>query len=125
MNFIKKFLSDTKTGFFILFYALRDKETPLKTKFFILSALIYLISPLDIIPDLLFPLGILDDATIVPTILFFARRTIPDDTFAKIIAKAKQTNSFINKTFIAALFVAVATVFLFFILLYLLYKSIF
>jgi uncharacterized membrane protein YkvA (DUF1232 family) len=44
-----------------LYYALDSEKTALKDKLIIYGALGYLISPLDIIPDILVPAGYLDD----------------------------------------------------------------
>ncbi len=46
---------------FILYYCLQDKDTPLKAKLIILSALGYFILPLDAIPDLSPIVGYSDD----------------------------------------------------------------
>lgn len=125
MSFIKNFFSDAKEGIFVLFYALKDKRTPLSAKLFIVLAAIYLVSPLDIIPDTFLPLGLLDDAAIVPAIFYFVYKNLPEDILAQFREKARKTNRTVNRSIIALLFAAAAAVILFLILLYLLYKLIF
>jgi len=48
----------------ILWYALRSDSTPLWAKSVILAALLYLITPLDVIPDFL-PFGFSDDLAVL------------------------------------------------------------
>ena len=49
---------------------------PLKAKLMMLGALVYLISPIDLIPDLLVGPGLLDDALVVPGLLMMAFKAI-------------------------------------------------
>jgi len=48
----------------ILWYALRSNNTPMWAKSVILVALVYLVTPLDAIPDFL-PLGLADDLSVL------------------------------------------------------------
>jgi uncharacterized membrane protein YkvA (DUF1232 family) len=48
-----------------------DTKTPWTTKILPLAGLVYLISPLDAVPDILFPVGLLDDVAII---LFIAEQ---------------------------------------------------
>lgn len=50
----------------IMLLALKNRETPGKVKGLLLAALLYLIFPVDIIPDAVPLAGIMDDAIIVP-----------------------------------------------------------
>ena len=59
--------------------ALIDKRTPWFAKALGVLVLVYLISPIDIIPDFIPVLGWIDDATIVPLGLWIASRFIPPD----------------------------------------------
>jgi uncharacterized membrane protein YkvA (DUF1232 family) len=45
-----------------------------------LGALLYLVSPIDLIPDLLVGPGILDDAVVVPGMFILAMKSIMDAT---------------------------------------------
>jgi uncharacterized membrane protein YkvA (DUF1232 family) len=45
-----------------------------------LGAVVYLVSPIDLIPDLLVGPGMLDDALVVPGLFFLAIRAIMDAT---------------------------------------------
>jgi uncharacterized membrane protein YkvA (DUF1232 family) len=62
----------------ILYFALKDKRTGLLPKFITLAAFLYLISPIDIIPDFIPVVGYLDDLVIVPLLINMAIRLLPD-----------------------------------------------
>ncbi len=50
------------------------KETPLRAKAMIAFAILYLLSPLDLVPDWITGLGLLDDLTIVSLLVAWALR---------------------------------------------------
>src|SRR4029450_3583502 len=56
---------------------LRDERTPPSAKVFLALAIGYLCMPFDLIPDFIPVIGRLDDAVIVPTLVFIAVRSLP------------------------------------------------
>ena len=62
-----------------LYYASRDPGVGWFPKFLIAMALAYVLSPIDLIPDFIPVLGILDDLIIVPMLIMLALRFIPPD----------------------------------------------
>ncbi len=56
---------------------LADPRTPKLTKWLLASAVAYAITPIDIIPDFIPVIGHLDDAVIVPVLIFCALKAIP------------------------------------------------
>lgn len=60
-----------------LYFAVRDKRTPLRVKILVFLALLYLLDPIDLIPDVIPVVGYLDDLLIVPLLFHLAFRWLP------------------------------------------------
>ena len=60
-----------------LLLSLADKRTPTRSRLIALLALLYAVSPLDLIPDSIPLLGVTDDLLIVPAVLAYAARSLP------------------------------------------------
>ncbi len=52
------------------------EETPLKAKILLVLAIVYFLSPIDLIPDFIPVIGYLDDLIIVPALIWLAFREI-------------------------------------------------
>lgn len=68
----------------IIVYA--DRRTPLAAKMVIGLTVAYLLSPIDLIPDFIPILGLLDDLVIVPLLIVWSIKLIPP----QILAEARQ-----------------------------------
>ncbi|RKZ43655.1 MAG: hypothetical protein DRQ48_10015 [Gammaproteobacteria bacterium] len=68
-----------KTSVFLLYSSLDDPRMPLHVKILALLIVAYIISPIDIIPDFIPVLGLLDEVILVPIMLSFTVRFIPDE----------------------------------------------
>ena len=66
-----------KEEIFVLYCAIRDHRTPYYARLMALLALVYLLSPFDLVPDLIPFAGYLDDLIIVPLVLHISFRVLP------------------------------------------------
>lgn len=57
----------------IIYYSLKNKKLPIKSKLIIAIAIIYLISPIDLLPDNFIGMGLIDDLLVVPGLLSFSK----------------------------------------------------
>lgn len=76
-----------------IYYALFDRRTPLAAKILAALTVAYLLSPIDLIPDFIPVLGLLDDLILVPLLIKATLSLIPEyvieDIKAKIDSKEK------------------------------------
>jgi uncharacterized membrane protein YkvA (DUF1232 family) len=71
---------------------LADTRTPVSAKIFLGIAIGYLCMPFDLIPDFIPVLGYVDDAVIVPALVYLALRSIPHELVAEHRAQAISEN---------------------------------
>lgn len=53
------------------------RDVPIRPKLLLVAGLVYLISPVDLVPDILFGVGWLDDLVIVPVLGWLSYRSLP------------------------------------------------
>ena len=73
-----------------LLLALGDKRTPASARLIAALALLYTVSPIDLLPDNIPFIGYGDDLLIVPALLAFAARTLPGEVLALSRFRADQ-----------------------------------
>ena len=79
-----------KKEILILYYAFKDKRTSGLAKLPALLPVIYLLSPIDLIPDFIPFLGYVDDLVIIPLLLNLAIRFLPRDVREESILKVSR-----------------------------------
>jgi uncharacterized membrane protein YkvA (DUF1232 family) len=99
-----------------LFYAFNDTRTPWYAKLTSLSSLIYLLSPADLIPDIIPFAGYIDDLFVVPFLVNIATRLLPADVKTTALEKAKKKSKKLLWLFILLILVIIAILTLFFFL---------
>lgn len=67
----------------IYFKAMKNKNTPVMAKLMGIFAIAYAILPTDMIPDVVPFLGILDDAVVLPFLIYLASKMIPEEVIDK------------------------------------------
>src|SRR4030042_1489497 len=77
-----------RTETYALYFAFKDRRTPWYTKAFLLAIIAYALSPIDLIPDFIPVLGLLDDLIIIPAGIYFAVKMIPGAVLAECRQKA-------------------------------------
>lgn len=71
------FLKIFRRDLLIMLIAMRHPGTPRAIKGCMLAALLYLISPIDLIPDTIPFFGVLDDAVLVPAAIIGLQQLLP------------------------------------------------
>lgn len=77
MGRIFSFLRLFRRDIIIMMLALRKRDTPKSVKYLMLTAALYFLSPIDIVPDSIPFLGLVDDAVIVPAAVMGLLNLLP------------------------------------------------
>ncbi|MBW0145725.1 YkvA family protein [Sphingomicrobium clamense] len=85
---MKRWAARLKRDALTVWIAARDRRVKLAPKLVAAMAAAYAFSPLDLIPDFIPVLGLVDDLIIVPLGLWVTLKMIPDDLVADLREKA-------------------------------------
>lgn len=99
-----------------LWFAYREPETPFLVKALCIFVVAYALSPIDLIPDFIPVLGYLDDALLLPGLIWLAVRLTPPVVMARSRAQAeawmseqgKRPTSYSGAVFIVILWLLLA-----------------
>ena len=80
-----------KRSVMLLWLAARDPRTPLATRLLAGFVAAYALNPIDLIPDFIPVLGLLDDLLLVPAGIWLALRLIPADLRDELRLAAEKT----------------------------------
>jgi len=89
-GWIAKRATELKREIVTLFYAYRHPEVPWYSKLLIMLTVAYALSPLDLIPDFIPVLGLLDDLVILPLGILLSIRTIPKEILEECRQRARE-----------------------------------
>ncbi len=98
---LKQIVRKLKQEIVPLYYALFDKRTPIIAKIFAGLTVGYLLSPIDLIPDFIPVLGLLDDLIIVPLLIKFTINLIPTHIIEDIKNKINRQQKLPQKWYYA------------------------
>lgn len=70
--------------------AMKEKDTPFLAKILAGTAVIYALSPIDLIPGFIPVIGYLDDLILLPLLVALTLKLIPDETFERCREQARQ-----------------------------------
>lgn len=86
---LKQKAKELKSEAQVLMIAYKDKQTPLLAKILIGITVGYLLSPIDLIPDFIPVLGLLDDLIIVPALISLSIKLIPKNVLENARKRVK------------------------------------
>ena len=84
-----------------IYYALFDRRTPWAAKLLAALTVTYLLSPIDLIPDFIPVLGLLDDIIIVPLLITATLKLIPQDVIDDLKSKTDRKERLPTKWYYA------------------------
>ena len=90
---LRRWATLIKRDVFVLWFAFRDTRTPWWNKLGMLGLVAYGISPIDIIPDVIPFVGLLDDAVIIPTGVMVLLRLLPREVRISSSERAQSQRS--------------------------------
>jgi|SRR6185437_1198585 uncharacterized membrane protein YkvA (DUF1232 family) len=88
---LKKRARQLKAELYALYLAYRDPRVPWYARAFAAVVVTYAFTPLDLIPDFIPVLGLLDDLILLPLGIVLALKMIPPDVMAECRLRAEET----------------------------------
>ncbi len=87
---LKQVAKQLKAEFEVYRLVLKHPQTPKPAKWLLGLAIGYVLMPFDLIPDFIPVIGQLDDAVIVPLLVYFALQMIPDEVMVACRAQVSE-----------------------------------
>ena len=103
---LKQWATALKTNVIALWLAARDPRTPWVARIIAGATAAYALSPIDLIPDFIPVVGLLDDLLIVPAGIWLALRMVPPAVMAECRARAAEMTRPVSRT-AGAIFIAI------------------
>jgi uncharacterized membrane protein YkvA (DUF1232 family) len=89
-NKLKEKSKEITQNLSVLYIAYKRKDVPVAAKIIIIAAIVYGLSPIDLIPDFIPILGYLDDLIILPLLIYLAIKIIPKNILEESREEAKK-----------------------------------
>ena len=89
-NKLKKKAEQITQNMSILYIAYKRKDVPMIAKIMIIIAIVYALSPIDLIPDFIPILGYLDDLIILPILIYISIKIIPQSILKECEKEAEK-----------------------------------
>ena len=89
---LKRWAGELKAQVVTLWFCRRDPRTPLAAKIMAAVVVAYALSPIDLIPDFIPVLGLLDEIVLLPFALVLVVKLVPEDVMAECRSRALERN---------------------------------
>ena len=93
MNFLKDIAHNVRVHGHTVWLCARDPAIGWPIRLFAFTIAGYALSPIDLIPDFIPVIGLLDDAVLIPLGIWLLRRMVPDDVYARNRAIAEAASN--------------------------------
>lgn len=80
---LKKKARQLKQDLPIIYLVWKDRDTPMLAKVLAAMTAVYALSPIDLIPDFIPVLGLLDDVILLPALIVLTCKLIPDEIWER------------------------------------------
>ena len=80
---LKKRAQQLKQDIPVIYLVWKDQDTPLSARLVVGCIILYALSPIDLVPDVIPVLGLLDDVILLPALILLAIRLIPEDIWER------------------------------------------
>lgn len=87
---LRRWARQLKADGLTLWFAARDPQTPWQARWLAMIVVAYALSPIDLIPDFIPVLGILDDLILLPALIWLVIRLLPPAVVQRSRERAEQ-----------------------------------
>lgn len=88
LAYLRRLAASLKAETVALYLAAQDRRTPWYAKWLVIAIVAYALSPIDLIPDFIPIIGLLDDLILLPMGILIAMRLIPEDVLREARVRA-------------------------------------
>ena len=85
---LQRLIDTARRDAFVIYLAARDPRVPWHAKFLALATAAYVLSPIDLIPDFIPILGLMDEVVIIPLAYWMIKQMLDDDVIEDLRVRA-------------------------------------